>query len=184
MALPTIRVSKDEMRKRVALFSELKGFDGGLPDSNHPKAKRTLYNAVGFQMPHADDDATTSPVGAQAAANSAIKISEGFNLGYCHALPGCGPMMHNHDTNETFIPMTGRWRCSWEVDGQQEYFDLGPYDVVSFPPGVQRRFENITFEEPDKEQLLMFVIAGSQPKAEFSPEAMNELRELGLVSDH
>jgi len=34
MALPTIRVSKDEMRKRVALFSELKGFDGGLPDSN------------------------------------------------------------------------------------------------------------------------------------------------------
>ena len=80
--------------------------------------------------------------------------------------------------------MTGRWRCSWEVDGQQEYFDLGPYDVVSFPPGVQRRFENITFEEPDKEHLLMFVIAGSQPKAEFSPEAMNELRELGLVSDH
>ncbi|SDJ39260.1 hypothetical protein [Salipiger marinus] len=38
-----------------------------------------------------------------AAKNAAIKISEGFILGYCHAKPGCGPMMHNHDTNETFI---------------------------------------------------------------------------------
>jgi hypothetical protein len=38
---------------------------------------------------------------------AAIPISEGFNLGYCKAKPGHGPMMHNHDTNETFIPMTG-----------------------------------------------------------------------------
>ncbi len=30
-------------------------------------------------------------------------------------------MMHNHDTNETFIPMTGVWRCSWENEkGQVE----------------------------------------------------------------
>jgi hypothetical protein len=27
---------------------------------------------------------------------SAIPISEGFNLGYCRAKPGKGPMMHNH----------------------------------------------------------------------------------------
>jgi hypothetical protein len=44
-------------------------------------------------------------------------------------------MMHNHDTNETFIPMTGTWRCSWENDkGEVEAVDLGPLDVVSFPP--------------------------------------------------
>lgn len=182
MALKTIRVTREEMEKRVARFADLKGFDGGLPDSDHPSAKRTLYNAVGFQPPDTDDIATTSPVGAKAAENAAIKISEGFNLGYCHAKPGCGPMMHNHDTNETFIPMTGRWRCSWEVDGKVEAFDLGPYDVVSFPPGVQRRFENVTFDEPDTEHLLMFVIAGNQPQAEFSPDAMQELREMGLVT--
>ncbi len=58
-------------------------------------------------------------------------------------------MMHNHDTNETFVPMTGRWRCSWEVDGRVEHVDLGPMDVISFPAGVQRRFENVTFDEPD-----------------------------------
>ena len=34
-------------------------------------------------------------------------------------------MMHNHDTNETFIPMTGVWRCSWEnKEGKVESVDL------------------------------------------------------------
>ena len=50
-------------------------------------------------------------------------------------------MMHNHDTNETFIPMTGTWRCSWENEkGEVEHVDLEPLDVVSFPPGASRRF--------------------------------------------
>ena len=31
--LPRIGVSRSEMMKRVARFKELKGFDGGLPDS-------------------------------------------------------------------------------------------------------------------------------------------------------
>jgi hypothetical protein len=44
-------------------------------------------------------------------------------------------MMHNHDTNETFIPMTGVWRCSWENErGDVESVDLNPLDVISFPP--------------------------------------------------
>ena len=75
---------------------------------------------------------------------SAIPISEGFSLGYCRAKPGKGPMMHNHDTNETFIPMTGVWHCSWENEkGEVELVDLNPLDVISFPPGAIRRFENI-----------------------------------------
>ena len=53
--------------------------------------------------------------------------------------------MHNHDTNETFIPMTGIWRCSWENEkGEVESIDLNPLDVISFPPGAIRRFENVT----------------------------------------
>lgn len=182
MALPTRRVTREEMLKRVALFDEIKGFDGGLPDSDHPDARRTLFNVVGFQPPEGAGGATSSPVEASAAENAAIEISEGFNLGYCKAKPGKGPMMHNHDTNETFIPMTGRWECSWEVDGKVEAFELGPYDVISFPPGVQRRFMNATWDEPDQEHLLMFVIGGNGPKAEFSPEAMAELKEKGLVA--
>ena len=92
-------------------------------------------------------------------------------------------MMHNHDTNETFIPMTGTWRCSWEnEEGSVEYVDLGPLDVVSFPPGVARRFENITNGDPNGESILMFVIGGNSPKAEFTDQAMDELVAAGAWS--
>lgn len=181
--IPTIRVTREEMRKRVALFSELQGHDGGLPDSRHPSAIRKLYNVIGFQSPaKSDGTVVVSPVGDQAAQTAAIKISEGFNMGFCEAMPGKGPMMHNHDTNETFMPITGRWRSSWEVDGQVEAFELGPCDVISFPPGVQRRFENITLGEPDRMHRLLFVIGGNVPEAEFSPEAHAQLIAEGYMT--
>jgi len=160
--------TRAEMMKRVARFKKLKGSDGGLPDSPLPECRRKLYAVIGFQPP-ADGN---SPVGANASAMPAISIAEGFNLGYCKAKPGKGPLMHNHDTNETFIAMTGRWRAEWNEGEQLEYVDLDPYDVISFPVGVARRFMNVTYDEPGKEHLLMFIIGGDQPQAEFTPAAM------------
>lgn len=180
--IPRRYPSRADMQARVARFGELKGFDGGLPDSHMPSAERILYNVIGFQPPPGEAGAVTSPVGARAARMSAIKISEGFNLGYCEALPGKGPMMHNHDTNETFIAIRGRWRASWEAeDGSVEHADLDPLDVISFPPGAIRRFENITEGQPDVYGVLMFVIAGDAPAAEFSTEAMGEIAAAGLL---
>ena len=169
--------SREEMTKRVARFKKLKGSDGGLPDSPLPECRRKLYAVIGFQPPMSDDAATTSPVGANASQMPAIPIAEGFNLGYCKAKPGKGPLMHNHDTNETFIAMTGRWRCEWNEGKAMQYVDLDPYDVISFPIGVARRFMNITYDEPGKEHLLMFIIGGDQPQAEFTPAAMQRCEE-------
>jgi hypothetical protein len=153
------------MLQRVARFSDLQGSDGGLPDSRMPSAERKLYNVIGFQPPKNSGGAVTSPVGDVAAKLAAIKISEGFN------------------TNETFIPMTGTWRCSWEnEEGAVEHVDLGPLDVVSFPPGVARRFENVTAGNPEEEAILMFVIAGDGPRAEFTDEAMQEIQEAGVLT--
>ena len=164
---------RDEMLKRVARFKKLKGSDGGLPDSPLPECKRKLYAVIGFQPPEdRQNDATTSPVGDDASSMPAIPIAEGFNLGYCKAKPGKGPLMHNHDTNETFIAMTGRWRCEWNEGETKQYVDLNPYDVISFPVGVARRFMNVTYDEPGREHLLMFIIGGNQPQAEFTPAAM------------
>ena len=174
--------TRTEIMRRVARFSDLKGFDGGLPDSKMKGSIRKLYNVIGFQPPAGSGGAVTSPVGDDASRLAAIKISEGFNLGYCRAKPGNGPMMHNHDTNETFIPMTGTWRCSWENEkGEVDYVDLGPMDVVSFPPGVARRFENVTKGDPEEEAILMFVIGGDAPQAEFTNEAMGEIEAAGLA---
>jgi len=160
--------TRAEMLKRVARFKKLKGSDGGLPDSPLPECRRKLYAVIGFQPPAQGN----SPVGANASAMPAISIAEGFNLGYCKAKPGKGPLMHNHDTNETFIALTGRWRAEWNEGDQMEHVDLDPYDVISFPVGVARRFMNVTYGEPGKEHLLMFIIGGDQPQAEFTPAAI------------
>jgi mannose-6-phosphate isomerase-like protein (cupin superfamily) len=175
----TIRTwSREEMLERVARFRQLKGSDGGLPDSKLPECRRKLYAVIGFQPPMTDNPAATSPVGDDASSMPAIPIAEGFNLGYCKAKPGKGPLMHNHDTNETFIALTGRWRCEWNEGAAKEHVDLEPYDVISFPVGVARRFMNVTYDDPAKEHLLMFIIGGNQPQAEFTPAAMQRCEEF------
>src|SRR5688500_9240433 len=171
----TIRTwSRDEMMKRVARFKKLTGSDGGLPDSPLPECTRILYNVIGFQPPEEGN----SPVGANASAMPAIPISEGFNLGYCKAKPGKGPLMHNHDTNETFIALTGRWRAERNEGAALEYVDLEPYDVISCPVGVARRFMNVTYDDPNREHLLMFIIGGDQPQAEFTADALRRCEDF------
>ncbi len=181
MPLPKVRVDREQMMKRVVRFTELEGYDGGLPDSRYPGSERTLYNVMGFQPP-AEANTVVSPVGAEAAEKAGIKVQEGFNIGYAECISGNGPLMHNHDTNETFIPVTGQWEFQWEVDDRIESVTLGPLDTISIPPGVNRRFINRTNNANPKEtNLLMGVIAGNSPGAEFSEGAMDMLREKDLV---
>ena len=73
--LPRRGVRRSEMMRRVARFSRLKGFDGGLPDSRMPGCERTLYNVIGFQPPKSERGAIGSPVGRDAARKAAVKIS-------------------------------------------------------------------------------------------------------------
>lgn len=182
--LPITYWSREQMLKRVARFSQLQGSDGGLPDSKYPESIRTLYNVIGFQPPPDEGGAVSSPVGAEASRMSAIPISEGFNLGFCRCKPGKGPLMHNHDTNETFMALTGVWRASWEsAPGKVEHVDLNAYDVVSFPAGVPRRFENVTSGDPNADALLLFVIGGNGPKAEFTDGALTLLAKAGLPTN-
>src|SRR5436190_1532956 len=81
-------LSREQMLKRVARFSKLKGSDGGLPDSPLPECRRKLYAVIGFQPPMTDNPAASSPVGEDASSKPAIAIAERFNLGYSKAKPG------------------------------------------------------------------------------------------------
>src|SRR3546814_16809542 len=89
MAIPNIRVDREQMMQRVARFADLTGYDGGLPDSHYPGCERTLYNVLGFQPPEGDDS-VVSPVGAQAAALAGTRIQEGFHIGYADDANGKG----------------------------------------------------------------------------------------------
>ncbi|MGH7390401.1 MAG: cupin domain-containing protein [Candidatus Rokuibacteriota bacterium] len=164
---------------RVARFKDLRGFSDGLQDSAVPECEKTVFNVLGFQTPEeAGTGGVNSPVGRTASANAAIKISEGFNLGFVKTRPGKGVLMHNHDTNETFVVMTGRWRVQWNEGEAMESLDIEPHDVISFPPGCARRFENITHDEPGHEHMLLFVIGGDTPRNEFTPRSMQRVDEV------
>src|SRR5262245_14411800 len=65
--------TREEILARVARFKDLKGSDGGLPDSHMPGCERTLFNVIGFQPPPGSGGGVTSPVGDQAAQLAAIK---------------------------------------------------------------------------------------------------------------
>ena len=178
--LPPVRVwTREEMMRRVARFKDLKGFSDGLQDSALPECHKTVFNVIGFQTPEeAGVGGVNSPVGQNASMNAAIKISEGFNLGFVRTVPGKGVLMHNHDTNETFVVMSGKWRVQWNEGKDMESLDIGPLDVISFPAGCARRFENITNEEPGTEHMLLFVIGGDGPQNEFTPSSMKRVEEF------
>jgi quercetin dioxygenase-like cupin family protein len=91
-------------------------------------------------------------------------------------------MLHNHDTNETFIAMTGTWRASWlNPRGRLEHVDLKPLDLISFPPGAIRRFMNVTKGPKRKSSILMFVIGGDGPTAEFTADSMRRIEAAGVL---
>src|SRR3546814_8152289 len=62
-------------------------------------------------------------------------------MAYVEAEPGKGVLMHNHDTNETFVVVEGTWKFEWEGENGDEHVILEEKDVVCFPTNVQRRFE-------------------------------------------
>ncbi len=176
--MPPARVwSRDEMLERVAFFKDVQGSKEGLPDSHLPQCEKELFNVIGFRPPKEEGGALNSPVGADSSRAAAIDIFEGFNMGFVKCKPGCGPLMHNHDTNETFMPLTGKWRCHWNEGDDYEYVDAGPYDVVSFPPGAIRRFSCVEAPEGETEALMLFVIGGEYPEAEYTDDAMRIIEE-------
>jgi quercetin dioxygenase-like cupin family protein len=177
MPLPVKKPSRDEVLKCVAPFSKLKPVTNGLPDMELEECNRTFYSVIGFKQPKGDN--AFSPFG-DAVVPHINHLQPGFGMSYVSAKPGKGVLMHNHDTNETFVVMKGKWKMEWEGDKGNEHVVLGPYDTVSFPVAIQRRFECVEAPQGEAEGLMLAVIGGNAPIAEFSPEAKERIERAGL----
>jgi len=182
MPIPVTKPSRAAMMKCVARFKDLYRADLSLPDCHVPGYERTLVNVIGFAAPTAAADVKAySPVGDKAKPYI-THLKAGFGVAFVEAEPGKGVMMHNHDTNETFMPVEGRWRITWEGDAGDDWVELDPLDIVSVPPHMQRQFHCLT-SAPDKAKgVLMVIVGGDQPSAEFSPEAETILAARGLMA--
>ena len=181
MPIEVTRPKKEEILKCVARFDDLKAVDGGLPDQKVEGCFRTFRNAIGFKQPEGSGE-TYSPIGDEATPLIS-HLQPGFGIAYVSAKPGQGVLMHTHDTNETFVVMEGTWMFEWEGDEGDDHVILEEQDVVSFPPGIQRRFECQSARDGKDEGMILGVIGGDTPSAEFSPESVERLQAEGAWPD-
>jgi mannose-6-phosphate isomerase-like protein (cupin superfamily) len=154
--MPIKTLSQEEMKKRVARYKALRYPPDRYPDSQLPGHERKNYLVIGHGL---IVEGGKDPM-------SAIPIDEGFQMSYVEAEPGNGPMLHNHDTNETFIAIRGRWRVIWGMQ-QENHVDLDPLDVCAVPPFVPRRFINLERGAAGEVGLLMTIQPGNTPRTEF-----------------
>jgi quercetin dioxygenase-like cupin family protein len=128
----------DPMAGRIVRFDDLKR--DGTPimfiDSVLPGHYRMNYSVIG-------DTASENP-----DFKSQITVPHRFQIGMFEAPPGNGPGWHTHDYVELFMPLTGKWKFLWGRDADDPENVLGeavlePWDVISFPPDMWRRFENV-----------------------------------------
>ncbi len=179
MPITVTQPSRDEMTRSVARFSDLTRCNTGLPDMALPDCQRTFLNVLGFSQPKGEGQ--FSPFGDLAPA-AISHVRAGFGMAFVAAKPGCGVLMHTHDTVETFMVMHGKWKVEWELAGGTEGVMLEALDFIACPIGVQRRFECLDAGAGRDEGLLLGIIGGDAPAAEISPEGVKRLIDAGIFS--
>lgn len=84
--------------------------------------------------------------------------AEEFHLNIVRCAPGKSAPLHNHLTQEVFIPLSGAWEVFWGPRGERK-LTLGAWDTISIPPGVSRGFRNAGTEEA----VLIGIAGGRDP---------------------
>jgi quercetin dioxygenase-like cupin family protein len=167
--MKTIRMTQDEMRKRIARFHSLKPLpiqNPSIPEGARDVVyARKLLSVIGLE--------TKTPINAEAPITGAAGMT--MTLAVCP--PGQGPGLHSHrQTYETFTVMKGRFEVRWNDDGAERAV-LELYDTISFPPGVCRAFRNIGEEEG----ILQVIITGGvhdMTDIDFSAKARDEIEAV------
>jgi uncharacterized RmlC-like cupin family protein len=155
MAVKTPDVSPEQMEKRLARFSTLqpskKSFNEqnvGIPGEAYELlAAKSVYVLL-------------APEGnKRSAARPAVVGAPGIEVVIAECPPGQGPAMHAHClSHEIFVCMTGRFEIIWGDKGEHNTI-LDPFDLIAVPPGVFRRFRNISNVENAR---LLTIVQGSQ----------------------
>ena len=144
--MSTSEFSEADMENRIARFDGMSPNKMAFLDMRLPGHQRDIYNMIG------------TGVNDEADIKTAIPFVNGFSVTYNGCEPGMGSGLHDHETCEVFIPLTGRWSVSWGKNGEQEAI-LDQFDVISLPAGVMRGFRNVG----EDRAVLMAIIEGNNP---------------------
>ena len=168
--MKTIRMSDEQMQKRIARYGRLKPLPIQNP-SIPEKARDVVYSRKLLSVIGLEGAQTPINVGAPIIGAAGMTMT----LAVCP--PGQGPGLHSHrQTYETFTVMKGRFEVSWNDDGSGRAI-LELYDTVSFPPGVCRSFRNVG----DEEGILQVIISGGvhdMTDIDFAPAAKEDIERV------
>jgi len=174
--MKTIRISREDMEKRIARFRHLKPLpiqNAAIPEKARDVVySRKLLSVIGLE--------TSTPINAEAPIRGAAGMT--ITLAVCP--PGQGPGLHAHRrTYETFTVLTGEFEVYWNDDGA-ERATLRRFDTISFPPGVCRAFRNVGRSEG----ILQVIITGGvhdMTDIAFSRKARQEIEAVrpGLAAE-
>jgi mannose-6-phosphate isomerase-like protein (cupin superfamily) len=160
------------MQKRVARFDALHGSTLAFIDQRMPGHERTNFNLIGLGV--------TENVNNPDMAPNIPYPAHGFAVGMIACEPGKGAALHQHPTEEVFMPLTGRWSVYWLCDGVEQEVLLDPFDMVSVPIGVYRGFRNAGTSSG-----MLFAILGGPDtgKVTWHPSVLEQARATGLAVD-
>jgi len=172
------KVTKEEMLSRVVRFDDYTE-DKAVPlmfiDSFLPGHHRLNFAVVG-------DTASENP-----DYDVMIKQPHDFQIGMFKAMPnGNGPAFHLHNYVELFLPLEGKWRFVWSSDpekGADGEVILEKWDLISFPPGVWRRFENISDQPAWCFAVLEQHEVFESKDPAWAPSVIRRAKEHGFESD-
>jgi uncharacterized RmlC-like cupin family protein len=121
-----------------------------------------------------------------------VKGEPGLSVSIAECPPGNGPGLHNHaNTIENFFCLNGRFEISWGDNGEDKLV-LEPLDMVSVPPGIHRRFKNISDEtarllvmiqiptEKQEDNVTFAASLGREIEQKHGADALKKLNEIGF----
>ena len=157
----------EALRARVARFKDLQSSSEAFVDTRIPEFNREIYNVIGRGV---TEDAKLKP---------AIEDNRDFNLTFMKSDPGKGSSLHDHQTIECFVPLTGRWAIGLGDNGEHEII-LEQFDTFSVPPGVMRSVRNAG-SEPG---VILTILGGTdQGHVRWSKHINDKAKALGLKVD-
>ena len=133
-----VDVSPEQMRARLARFSDLKPYKDTLHDAHGipPEAMQMMSSDKVYPI--------MSPEGWTGRSKIApVKGAPGLTVTLAECPPGDHAGLHKHtDSIENFFCIEGRFEIVWGRNGEHR-IELGPLDFISIPKGVYRDFRNI-----------------------------------------
>jgi uncharacterized RmlC-like cupin family protein len=185
----TIKVTPEEMNARTVRFNKIDSYQqqhaaSGIPQ---PILEKIAARRVFPMMVPKNYSGRSAAAPLKGLPGLAVTVAE------CPA--GDGPGLHCHETTtENFLCLNGRFEIAWGDEGENSIV-LEPLDMVSVPPGVSRKFTNVSNEtarllvmiqiptEKQEDRIAYAPALGREIEQQFGKDALDKLRDIGFKFD-